>query len=159
MQLFILDRNPIAAAHYLADCHVIKMCLETAQILSGVALRHIGYLPSGLPKPQNTIHPVIKAINTDQKMSWVLAYFESILEEYSNRFNKEHAYYNLPAVYCSLFPSAVNTEPECEGLATVFTNFNTKEKDIVEAHRAYYKFKKSIIKKWKYTNSKEPNWL
>lgn len=159
MQLFVLDRNPLVAAHCLSDCHVVKMVLETAQILSGVVLRHFGHLPAGLPKPQNTTHPVIKAVNSNERLSWVLSYFEYILEEYSNRFNKEHAYYNLPAVYCSLFPYAVATKPDCEGLATVFTNFSTEEKDIVKAHRAYYRFKKSVIKKWKYTNCVEPAWL
>ena len=35
--------------------------------------------------------------------------------------------------------------------------FRTKE--IVEAYREYYRFKKSIIRNWKYTNAEEPEWL
>lgn len=159
MQLFVLDKKPTLAVHYLVDCHVIKMCLETAQILSGVILRYRGELSAGMPKPQNITHPVIRAIDTNAKVSWVLSYFESLLEEYSNRFGKKHKYDNLSGLYYSFFPVASKIAGNCNGLACVFTNFITNEKDMIEAHRAYYKFKKSIIKRWKYTNCKEPDWL
>lgn len=39
MNIFVLDKNPSMAAQMLCDCHVRKMCVETAQILSGVMLR------------------------------------------------------------------------------------------------------------------------
>lgn len=159
MQLFILDKNPTLAVHYLADCHVIKLCLETAQILSGVIIRYGGVLSTDMPKPQNINHPVIEAIDTNTKVSWVLSYFESLLEEYSNRFGRKHKYDNLLGLYFSYFPVATNTVGNCLGLACIFTNFITNKTDIVDAHRDYYRFKKSIIKRWKYTNCKEPNWL
>ena len=34
MNIFVLDPDPEKAASMLCDCHVRKMCLETAQILS-----------------------------------------------------------------------------------------------------------------------------
>ena len=40
MQLFILDYNPKKAAQMLADTHVRKMCLETAQILSAILIKN-----------------------------------------------------------------------------------------------------------------------
>lgn len=34
MNIFRLDNDPISAAIYQCDKHVVKMCLETAQLLS-----------------------------------------------------------------------------------------------------------------------------
>ena len=34
MNIFFLDKNPILAAKYHSDAHVIKMILESAQLLS-----------------------------------------------------------------------------------------------------------------------------
>jgi hypothetical protein len=39
MNIFVLDDDPKKAAEMLCDRHVVKMCVETAQILSGVMLR------------------------------------------------------------------------------------------------------------------------
>ena len=37
MNKFILDRDPVLAAQYQCDKHVVKMVLETAQIMSTIA--------------------------------------------------------------------------------------------------------------------------
>ena len=37
MNIFILDRDPVLAAQYQCDKHVVKMVLETAQIMSTIA--------------------------------------------------------------------------------------------------------------------------
>ena len=36
MNIFVLDTNPITAAQMQCDKHVVKMVLETAQILSTI---------------------------------------------------------------------------------------------------------------------------
>ena len=43
--------------------------------------------------------------------------------------------------------------------ARAFKGITIRTKDIVEAYREYYRFKKSIIRNWKYTNAEEPEWL
>ena len=46
MNIFFLDKNPIKAARKQCDKHVVKMVLETAQMLSTVARKHkkdLGY--------------------------------------------------------------------------------------------------------------------
>ena len=37
MNIFFLDKNPYVAAHKQCDKHVVKMVLETAQMLSTAA--------------------------------------------------------------------------------------------------------------------------
>ena len=61
MNIFVLDEYPSVAAQMLCDCHLRKMCVETAQILSGVMLRRGMELLDGMPRPQNVKHPVIVA--------------------------------------------------------------------------------------------------
>ena len=67
MQLHILDRDPGRAVRFLADVHVIKMCLETMQIVAGVI--HNFHLPPvpGMLKPYNPSHPVIRAVDSPAK--------------------------------------------------------------------------------------------
>ena len=36
MNIFVLDRNPSRAAHMMCDKHVVKMIIESAQMLSAV---------------------------------------------------------------------------------------------------------------------------
>lgn len=160
MQLFILDREPTVAVQCLSDCHVRKMCLETAQILSSVmCLNHYDSLED-MPKPYNPKHPVIQAIKTPSQINWVLHYNDALQEEYEYRFGKEHAYWGIRFDYnvmYNLYPFPSVKSPE--GLARDFKDFTTDKTDIVEAHRDYYRHKKTIIKNWAYTNRKEPGWL
>lgn len=157
MQLFILDRNPAFSPQMLCDIHVRKMCLETAQILSGVIFWQQKIPYATMPKPYSVFHPVIKALNTPFKVNWVLTYNTFLHSEYIFRFNKEHCYSKLAAMYReTLFqPSA----SEDWSFARAFKNFQTLEPDIVAAYREYYRFKKSQISRWHYTKRKEPDWL
>lgn len=161
MQLFVLDRCPVHSAMYLADVHVIKMCLETAQILSSVMVIKGLPLFEGAPKAYNTRHPVIRAIDTQAKINWVLHYNLALHIEFMYRFRKKHKYYGLARTYIGTLTMMEQlTENESpEGLARDFKDFTTTKEDIVEAHRDYYKLKKSIIRRWKYTNREEPAWL
>ena len=158
MQLFILDKNPTLASRYLSDCHVIKMCLETAQILSSVCFNRGISIPKQCPKPYNPKHPVIQAIKTPEQIQWVVSYNYDLHTEFLHRFGKPHAYFWNSILYCDLL-GVQNKKTSCNDLACDFKDFYTEKSDIVKAHRQYYKYKKSIIKNWKYTNRIEPVWL
>lgn len=158
MQLFILDKDPGVAVQYLADCHVVKMCLETAQILSALLMIEGHSLLPGLPKPQNLTHPVIRAIDTNNKKLFVALYNYKLQLEYTHRFNKTHAYRYLVPYYREILCKD-NTSYDCSGLAAVFKDFTTDKEDLIQAHRDYYRHKKQLINKWKYTKRKEPAWL
>lgn len=158
MQLFILDKNPILAVRCLCDCHVRKMCLETAQILSSVMFNKGITVDEALPKPYNPKHPVIQAIQTPEQINWVLCYNFSLHHEFYMRFMKVHAYNTLKYKYANALCDNKQYF-SCEGLARDFKDFYTDKTDIVEAYRDYYRYKKTIIKNWTYTNRKEPVWL
>ena len=158
MQLFILDRIPGNAARMLADIHLRKMCMETAQILSAAAVNRQLVLPDHLPKAYNPAHPVIKALNTQFKLNWCIKFNYALHQEYFRRFKKFHAYNSLCDSYKELLYADIPEKTDWS-FARAFKNFTTGEPDIVSAYRAYYRFKKSIIRQWHYTNAEEPAWL
>ena len=158
MQIFVLDSDPAAAVKALADVHIIKMCLENAQILSTILKIKAIDRPLYLPKPYNIKHPVITAVDTPAKLNWLIKYNLELQLEYHNRFGKFHAYFRLHHIYADkLYTYGVAAD--CSGMARVFTGFSTDESDLIEAHRCYYRFKKTQIKRWKYTRSEEPKWI
>lgn len=171
MNIFVLDRNPANAVCYLADCHVRKMCLEHAQILSTlVFMRNPRELPriqvelQG-PGPYNIKHPVITAVDTEAKLKYVLRYNIELHKEYIFRFGNFHTYFKLHRYYLQALlrsattPSSYSSECSPEGLHRCFGSFVSPEQDLVYAYRDYYRYKKSIIRNWKYTNRQEPAWL
>lgn len=171
MNIFVLDRNPANAVSYLADCHVRKMCLEHAQILSTlVFMRNPRELPTIQfdlqgPRPYNTKHPVITAVDTEAKLNYVLRYNLELQKEYRFRFGKFHTYFKLHRYYVQalLLPGTplYNIYATCdpEGLHRCFGSFVSPEQDLVYAYRDYYRYKKSAIRNWKYTRRQEPAWL
>lgn len=160
MQLFVLDYDPGRAAVMLCDVHLRKMCLETAQILSGVLFWQGRALLPGMPKVYNAAHPVIRAVETPQKINWVLLYNLALHKEYFRRFGKKHAYSDLAEKYQHLmYQDQVKTSFADLTFARDFKGVEITEPDIVQAYRQYYCFKKKLLKRWSYTNTCEPDWL
>jgi hypothetical protein len=139
MNIFVLDKKPAKAATMLCDCHLRKMCVETAQILSGVMLRRGMELLEGMPKPQNINHPVIVAAAADpEALLWVVDYNEFLHIEHMYRFRKSHAYNELSQVYTEIF-NVVQLKRNCQNLAKCTGDLYVGDLDIVTAYRKYYK--------------------
>ena len=107
MNIFYLDHNPEIAARLHSDVHVIKMCLETAQILCAVMHRY------GLPAPyraSHTKHPsVIWAGDSKNHYQWLQELGLKLCTEYCYRFGKTHACENI-ILNLPLPPSMPNKE-------------------------------------------------
>ena len=160
MQLFILDYSPVVSARSLCDKHLRKMCLETAQILSSVMAKYNLSLSENMPRPYNVSHPVIKALDTPVKVDYAVIYNAALHTEYKRRFGKSHAYGALSKLYWQqlfngnfIFPT-----PECT-FARAFKDIEITHKDIVQSYRIYYRYKKTQLRHWQYTDSVEPEWL
>jgi hypothetical protein len=157
MNIFVLDKDPGLAVQMLCDCHVRKMCMETAQILSGVMLRNGFKLIDRMPKPQNVNHPVISAIDAPEKIIWVCVYYYYLLKEYAYRFNKLHKYTGVFLEYYPIFTPGVM--PDCTGLAKYCGDLDVSQLDIVSAYRMYYTEvkKPQLIAKnlWKFTQRED----
>lgn len=92
MNLFATDPCPARSALALDDRRLVKMVLETAQLLSTAAhegaLLHVG----DLYKPTHLNHPVSKWVRADARnIDWTYRHFVSLLDEYEERFSRPHA--------------------------------------------------------------------
>lgn len=162
MNIFVLDEHPAKAVTMLCDCHLQKMCVETAQILSGVLLRRGEKLLPGMPRPQNLNHPVIVAAEkASSATKWVTDYNEFLHIEYLYRFGKGHACADLAVRYSELF--AFGDRPSkrkwAHLLATCCGNLDVSGMDIVSAYRKYYTEvkKPQLVEKglWHFTNRED----
>lgn len=91
MNIFVLDRSPVKAAQMLCDAHVVKMIVESAQLLS-THDRLTGRFddPSGLYKPTHVNHPCRKCLDNKFNRAWLICYLDALLSEYYHRYRKTH---------------------------------------------------------------------
>jgi len=135
MQIFVTDMCPKIAAQDLDDRRVLKLILETAQLL-GLAARQQGYGNCIIdPAPPKTIanHPLVKWVGKNREnYNWTREYFEALCKEYTLSSGKTHKW----EMYKLGFWDAQRTVIP-KGEMTPFVNlshFNTG--DITEDYKA-----------------------
>jgi hypothetical protein len=155
MNIFVLDRDPTLAAQFHCDKHVVKMVLESAQMLSATHTLLDGP-QEGLYKLTHANHPCTKWVReSNNNYNWMYCLFDALCKEYTFRYNKIHLCQtkflnrfmelprNIPVGYKTLQPMAMPVE------------FQTQ--DIVQSYRNYYKGAKADIAKWN-KNREAPEW-
>lgn len=93
MQIFVTSNCPIECARILDNRRVVKMVLETAQILSTVIRQYDEtYAETGhLYKATHTKHPcVLWAIEHLSHAYWLAEHGQALAEEYTLRYGKVH---------------------------------------------------------------------
>jgi len=152
MNIFRLDNDPIIAAEFACDKHVIKMILESSQLLS-TAARVCGSSDTMLYKSTHINHPSnIWARESKGNYVWLCFHLEGLLNEYTRRYGKHHKCESL----LELLKSNVSLIPQ--GKQTAFRLAMPEEyktKDPVHSYRLYYAGSKFRFCKWKTT---QPPW-
>ena len=88
MNIFVLDLDPAKAAQSHCDIHVVKMILESCQILSTVMHKHSEI---GVYKPTHQHHPcVVWAGASKQNFLWLKSLMTHLCREYTERYGKHH---------------------------------------------------------------------
>lgn len=153
MNIFVLDLDPQRAAQYHLDKHVVKMILETTQILSTVLSGKGLKAPY---KPTHANHPCVKWANTSfSNFNWLYRLGIELCKEYTHRYGKTHK--------CeALLKEIIVPHPDMFS-SLGLTNFAQampdayKNTDPVIAYRNYYiGAKKELLK---YTKRELPDWL
>ena len=86
MNIFVLDYNPIKAAQMQCDKHVVKMPLESAQILCSA-------FPKGKAPYKRTHynHPCsVWARKSKENFEWLVRHGIALCDEYTYRYGKNH---------------------------------------------------------------------
>lgn len=89
MNIFFLSHDPAQAARDLCNKHVVKMIVETAQILSTVMWLRGSVGPY---KMTHQFHPCVKWTEKSCDNSrWTFEHGIALLDEYKKRYKKTHA--------------------------------------------------------------------
>ena len=101
MNIFVTDNSPSQSARNLPDKHVVKMPLETCQMLSiiysdwyyGVGKLHrTNGMPYATAKGAFRNHPCTQWAAANQyNLSWLIVHGLALSTEYTNRYHKVHA--------------------------------------------------------------------
>ncbi len=154
MNRFILDTDPVVAARYHCDKHVVKMIVEEAQMLSTVH-RRFGSSDEQLYRATHRHHPcTLWAGESTANYGWALRLFIELCAEYSRRYKRVHATARLlpalvsppagvPVGGLTSFPQAMP-----EGL---------RGDDAVVAYRRFYLVEKARFARW--TGREVPSWF
>lgn len=146
MNIFALDRDPVEAARMHCDKHVVKMVLETAQILSTIAGH--GY------KPTHKNHPCTRwAAESRANYAWLFDLGVELGREYTRRYGKRH---KSSYVIAGMWPPRDLPDIGLTPFALVMPD-EYKTDCPVESYRAYYLGEKAAMAKYK--NGRTPKWM
>ncbi len=183
MNIFYISQDPYEAATMMVDKHVVKMVLETAQILStvhrfvdGMEFIEKHYVQGSLPfrfknkkvwtlpdsrenvlyKATHINHPsTIWARQSNNNYNWLYCHFIGLLNEYTYRYNKTHK--------CDSMKNDLQNPPKNIPIG-VFTSPTPAMPDeykvpnnSLESYRNYYKYGKINMHKWSKRNN--PDWI
>jgi len=153
MNIFVLDYDPAIAAQMQCDKHVVKMILESAQMLSTV--QQLNGLSSKY-KPTHAKHPcTVWAGKTLANYTWLLNHGMALCKEYTKRYGKIHKCQSMFEGTLCHVPKAI-TERNITTFAQAMPD-QYRQENTVEAYRRYYIHEKAAIAKWKHSNV--PNWF
>ena len=86
MNIFVLDYDPVKAALFQCDKHIVKMPLETAQLLCS-AFKDV----STPYKKTHLNHPCAKwARKSKHNYEWLILHGLALCDEYQYRYKKTH---------------------------------------------------------------------
>ena len=172
MNIFVLDTDAAQAARMMCDKHVIKMILESCQLLS--TAHHVLdgdelLVNSGKRKYKTFVctkknickatminHPcTIWTRETRANYIWLWRHAYALCKEYTQRYEKIHAMESM--LLNDLYDPPVNIP---KGKLTPFAQAmpdQYRDENPVVAYRKYYINEKVQFAKWK--NSQTPEWF
>lgn len=177
MNIFILDESPVAAAQYQHDRHVVKMIVETCQMLSTalrieqrLAWRYMAlfdeqpkvseYLMKTLYKPTHANHPCnMWARATPANFTWLTQHLCALLNEYEHRFpNRQHACCRLRDLFVDVAATLRCSSASRAAFAICAGEYSIAG-DAVASYRNLYLKEKIFQNHVKWTNRSRPDWI
>jgi len=176
MNIFYIDQNPKKCAQHMVDKHVVKMILETAQLLSTahrlldgkmvVVKSHKGRnvkrwildneLNDKIYQATHINHPsTVWTRERSGNYKWLYEHFLGLLEEYTYRYEKKHKCEEL----VKWLEKTPKNMPLCI-FAPPYPAMDNKyiiSEDSLTNYRNYYKNGKTHLYSWK--NREPPKWL
>lgn len=152
MNIFVLDKNPVKAARMLCDKHIVKMIVESTQMLCTAHWMTGG---KAFYKATYKNHPCTKWVRkTLGNYKWLVRHALEMCKEYKRRYTRIHKCQetiewckeNLPDIKKGKLTEFAQAMPK-----------KYKNKSAVKAYRDYYLHEKLRFCRW--NHSKEPDFV
>jgi hypothetical protein len=176
MNIFYIDANPIEAAIMMVDKHVVKMILETTQLLSTAHRVLDGDECVGQTKTGRKVKRWVLSDSREQELYsathvnhpsavwcrqsvanylWLYEHLKALHYEYTYRYGKVHACSRLMDTL-RFYPQKMMKQewtpmPSCMAPEYIISD------DPLTNYRNYYKIGKSQMHKW--TKRQAPEWI
>ena len=152
MNIFVLHKNPMEAAQMACDKHVVKMILETAQMMCTIATTRGHEVPY---RTTHAKHPcTIWASESHANWEWLTDYGLALSAEYTKRYGKIH---KSQAVIEQCRDFNINFVERGRTPFVQAMPVQYKQSCAVTAYRNYYRGEKASFAKWK--NGTIPKWF
>lgn len=145
MNIFYLDASPLVSAQAMTNKHVVKMILETAQLLS--TAHHVldgdaSPFTADLYKITHQNHPsAIWTRESYQNYTWLYEHFIALCEEYKIRYKKTHKTEKVLKDILSHTPMHIPYRPATP-IRIAIANTQHHKPDPIASYRAYYEAEK-----------------
>lgn len=159
MNLFVTDPDPAASARALADRHIVKMAVETGQILWTVL--HVaapGAVPQGGYRPTHRRHPCnLWAVESRANFLWAVEHGRALCDEYTHRYGGVHA--SRAAIDLAASSSFLVPDGDLTPFALAMPDEHKNLDDRCGSYRAYLRAKYAA---WgdaaRWTARERPDW-
>ena len=176
MNIFFLSQDPIEAAQMMVDRHVVKMILESAQLLStahrildGVEIVNLvnnrkkkAYILGDAREPvlyqaTHVNHPsAIWCRTSVENYNWLVEHMFALMDEYTYRYDKKHKCQGELS-YMLQSPPKNLKEWDMTTIPCAMDDKYIVSSDAVDNYRNYYKVGKTHLHSWK--KREAPDWI
>ena len=178
MNIFVTDRCPIQSARNLPDKHIVKMPLETCQMLAIIYsdwYYGVGKLYKSDGKPYRTAHGAFRnhpctqwAAANQYNLAWLIRHGYALCDEYTQRYGKVHTCLDVISQAERIFHrsfSNINTLYHASRKVTDFTRampesikFDTTI-DTITAYKQYLNTKPWLASNYLRIPSRKPSFI
>lgn len=176
MNIFYVDTDPHLAAQALVDKHVVKMILESAQLLSTAHRLLDGRQVAGVSKTGRAAkrwildddrdHVMYQATHINHPSAvwtrtavenylWLVEHFDGLLAEYTHRYGKRHKCFDMIMMLQSP-PKKLEAWDMTPMPSAMAPEYKISD-DPLTNYRNYYIKGKASMHKW--TNREPPEWI
>jgi hypothetical protein len=177
MNIFYISKDPVQAAEWMVDKHVVKMILESAQLLSTAhrildGQENLGKSKTGrnvkrwiLPDSREGVlysathinHPsAVWCRQSVENYNWLADHMFALLYEYTYRYNKQHKIEGELSYMLQSPPFALKEYDMTVMPSAMADEYKISDDPLVN-YRNYYKVGKVRMHKW--TNRQPPEWI
>ena len=166
MNIFVTDPDPVKSAQCLPDKHVVKMPLESCQMLAIVASTKWGHGFGKLPKLDGTPYLTDKGafrghpctIWAQENYRWLIEHGLALCAEYTHRYGNVHSCQHTLVHSKMIFPpSNGEVTPFARAMPDEF-KYDTRI-DTITAYKRYIASKPWAASNYLRDPSRKPNWL